>query len=126
MISTNTQVLFSREEFIEELMSRTNDVVEVGRMVNFVEGAFRLQNDVARPAYVIEVTDDVTPDDIEYVSTALSQLGVCAVLVPPKMLRYVGTVTPREMGIDNIRSELWGTTTVDQREDDYGEVRDDG
>lgn len=126
MISTNTQVLFSREEFIEELMSRADDVVDVGRMVNFVEGAFRLQNDVSRPAYVIEVSDSVTADDIEYVSAALSQLGVCAVLVPPKMLRYVGTVTPREMGVNNVRSELWGTTTVDERNDDYGEVRDDG
>lgn len=126
MIRTKTQVLLSREELMEELTARMDDPVDVGNMVRFVEGAFRLQNDVSRPAYVLEVSDGISPDDIRYVSTALAQLGVCAVLVPPRMLEYVGTVTPREMGVDNVRSDIWGTTRVADREDDYGEVEGDG
>lgn len=98
------KVVYDREEFTRYLADRVEDKVDIGRMIGFVEGAFVLQNDVGRPAYIFEVDPSIAVGDIEYVQRAMQSIGACAVLVPTGMLRYAGRVTPESMGVENIRS----------------------
>ena len=100
------EIVLGREEFAEYIAERVDDVVDVGRMTRFVQGAFILQNDAGRPAYVLEVDRALSKEDVAYLSDALRSIGVCACLVPSGVVRYVGTVTPESMGMGDARKAV--------------------
>lgn len=102
------QLVLNRDELSDVLSEVSDDPVDIGRIINFVSRAFMLQNDIHRPAYVFEVEDGVSKDDVEYLNKAMTELGVCAVLVPKGALQYVCTLTPESMDVKNLKTIVWG------------------
>ena len=98
--------VFSRDELVELLVERADDVTKVGKVLKFVESALRLQNDKSRPVYVLEVKPNVTLDDIELLDVAMNQLGVACVLIPSGVVSYVGEVDSESFGRENVMDEL--------------------
>mgnify|MGYP003591006915 CR=1 FL=1 len=94
---SGNDVEMTREELVEELSARVSDPVDIGRITTFVSNAFRLQNDIGRPAYIFEAEGTPTEADVSYLREVMSELGVCCALVPARMIKYVGKVTPESM-----------------------------
>lgn len=105
---TVKEVVMNREEFASYLSERLEEPSDIGRMIRFIDNAFLLQNDVGRPAYVFEVSREISREDVEYVQEAMRSLGVCACIVPSGIIRYEATLTPESMGDSNIKTVLYG------------------
>ena len=113
------EVVLSRDEFVRHISSKLPDKTDIGRMVKHVENAFVFQNDVGRPAYLLEVDYDIDDKTISYLSECLNQMTVCACLIPKDVVSYVGTVTPESMGVENLKTTLFNRQPVDW--DDFPE-----
>ena len=108
------EVVLSRDELVEYLAERLPDKTDIGRMTTHIEKAFVFQNDVGRPAYMLEVDPGaITPEAIAYISDCLEQMTVCACLVPKGMVSYGATVTPESMGVENIKTIMFDRQPVD-------------
>lgn len=104
---TDKRVL-DRSELTEELMARVDDFTKIGEVFSFVESSLMLQNDMSRPVYVFEVEPDISKEDVKYINDAMSQVGVSCVLMPKKMIGYVGEVNSSSMGVRNVQAEIIG------------------
>ena len=82
-------------------------------MISDVENAFIFQNDVGRPAYLLEVDPDIDQEVINYLHECFSQMTVCACLVPRGTVSYAGTVTPDSIGVRNVKTELFNRQPVE-------------
>lgn len=99
----------SRDEFLELIVSRADDVTKVGEVMRFVESVFKLQNDMSRPVYIFEVDQDsMTSEDLALLDMSMNSIGIACVLVPKGIIGYVGEVTSESYGQQNIRTELLG------------------
>ena len=107
--------LMSREEFGAFLVERADDVTKVGKVMKFVESALRLQNDMGRPVYVFEVDPGIARSDIHFIDQTMKSLGVACVLVPRKLIGYVGEVDSETMGVVNYQEEFLG---IKRRDDE--------
>jgi hypothetical protein len=87
----------TKDELVRDLMLRVREPTDIGKVTGFIERAFKLQNDVGRPAYIFEADADMTSEDVNYLRQVMLELGVCCALVPPKTIDYVGKVTPKSM-----------------------------
>lgn len=100
--------VFTRDEFVELLVSRVDDVTEIGGVIEFVESVLRLQNDMSRPVYVLEVPSGLVRDDIEYIDNIMTSIGVACVLIPSGMVGYVGEVDGSSFGVTNLQTDVLG------------------
>lgn len=96
-------VVMSREEFTDYLLERLDDPSEIGRVIGFIDGIFKVQNDIGRPVYIFEVDKNLAVRDIEYLQKALTSLGTAACLVPSGIMSYSGQVTSESFGVKNIQ-----------------------
>lgn len=99
--------VFTRDEFVEMLMERVDDVTNIGGIVAFVDSVLKLQNDMSRPVYVLEVEDGLTSADVSYIDDAMSSAGVACVLVPKGMVSYVGEVDSASFGTTNLKADVF-------------------
>ena len=126
--------VIGREEFTQELMERVDDVTKIGPVVQFVDSVLRLQNDMSRPVYVLELAGEPTEDLLQYIDDIMNQAKVACVLVPPKTLEYVAEVDEDSFGSRNIRAEMFGLkdgvkipVVPEEKEDEDGRrVQGDG
>ena len=118
MRPSKTQIVFDSDEFASMLLHASPDPVDVGRVMNFVTRAFELQNDFARPCYIFEVNSAVTEEQLKELSDILTQMKVLAVTVPEGTLNYVCSVTPKSMGVENVKIKTWGLTPMKDRDVD--------
>ena len=102
------EVVLTRDELVRYLAKNVSDKTDIGKMTRHIEGAFVFQNDVGRPAYILEVDRGISPDAIAYLSECLDSMAVCACIIPVGMVRYAATVTPESMGVKNYKSEVYG------------------
>lgn len=84
------QVVFTRDELIAELAKTCAEPVDIARILEPVDRAFRMRNAQGRHSYLFEVPDDLSGDAIRMMNEAAWQIGVCMMLVPSGRLNYVG------------------------------------
>lgn len=100
--------VFTRGEFVELLLDRLDDVTEIGGIVMFVESVLKLQNDMSRPVYVLEVCDGISYDDIAYIDSVMNSAKMACVLIPKGMVEYVGEVDSDSFGVTNMKRDVLG------------------
>ena len=71
----------------------------VGAAAECVERAMELQNDIGRPAYVVEVSADIGQEAVGAISDAMVGAGVSCLLVPVGTVNVVAQLTPESMGV---------------------------
>lgn len=116
------EVVLTRDELVRYLSKRLKDKVDIGRMTAHIENAFVFQNDVGRPAYLLEVDEYITTEQINYLSDCLEKMNVCACLIPGEIVKYGASVTPESMGIENIKTAQFGWQA--QEWEDFPTVED--
>ena len=70
----------------------------VGAAAEYVERVMELQNDIGRPAYVVEVSADIGQEAVGAISDAMVGAGVSCLLVPVGTVNVVAQLTPESMG----------------------------
>lgn len=91
------EVVLTRSEFVRRVQGKLRDKTDIGRMLRFVDSAFVLQGYSDRPCYLLEVEEDISQEDIEYLDAALASMGVCACIIPRGLVSYGGTLTRESM-----------------------------
>lgn len=71
----------------------------VGAAAEYVERVMELQNDIGRPAYVVEVSADIGQEAVGAISDAMVGAGVSCLLVPVGTVNVVAQLTPESMGV---------------------------
>lgn len=71
----------------------------VGAAAEHVERVMELQNDIGRPAYVVEVSADIGQEAVGAISDAMVGAGVSCLLVPVGTVNVVAQLTPESMGV---------------------------
>ena len=71
----------------------------VGAAAECVERVMELQNDIGRPAYVVEVSADLGQEAVGAISDAMVGAGVSCLLVPVGTVNVVAQLTPESMGV---------------------------
>jgi len=71
----------------------------VGAAAEYVERVMELQNDIGRPAYVVEVSADIGQEAVGAISDAMVGAGVSCLLVPVGTVDVVAQLTPESMGV---------------------------
>lgn len=100
--------VYTRDEFTELLIERVDDVTKIGGVIEFVESVLKLQNDMARPVYILEVCEGLVYDDVAYLDDVMNSIGVACVLVPKGMVGYVGEVDSKSFGVTNLQTDILG------------------
>lgn len=95
------EVVLKRDELVQLLAERLEEPSEIAEYLMFIESAFVLQNDAHRPAYLFEVDRTPTKQEMQYISDIMATMGCVACVIPSKMLRYAGTVTPDSIGMES-------------------------
>ena len=102
----------TREEFASYLLERADSVLDVGKVIRFVESVLKLQSDVSRPVYIFEVERDISQEDIELIDRTMASLKVACALVPKGVMTYAGEVDSESFGqknmVDEVRAALIG------------------
>lgn len=106
--SIKNRRVFTREEFVAELMCRVDDVTDIGPAMSFVESVLRLQNDMGRPVYVFEVSGGITADDIALIDESMHAMGVACVLLPKRKIEYIGEVDGGSFGVRGLMEDVIG------------------
>lgn len=91
------EIVLNRDEFTEYLAERLPESSDIGKMMRFVESAFLLRNDEGRTCYLLEVPQNVSAADVEYIDRCMVALGCLACIVPQGLVSYGGTVTGDSM-----------------------------
>lgn len=97
----------SREELFHFLVDNVESPEEIGAYLTSVDQILLLQNDVRRPAYIFQMEHPLSQNTVDYLQTCMTNLGVCACLVPSKVITPVGKVTPESMGDRNIKEIIY-------------------
>lgn len=84
------QVVFTRDELVEELAKRCSEPVDIARILEPVDRAFRMRNAAGRYAYLFEVPEGLSGDSIRMMNEAAWHIGVCMMLVPSGRLNFIG------------------------------------